>query len=196
MALDLRAALALAFAGFPAGVLDAGAVEQVLDYTLDRLPALYEKDAIPVEVFRAVRATGISEPRDLARRVHAVQAFREREEAAALAAANKRVANLLGKVESGHEFSEVSADLLEETQEKALADALRVVAADNRQALARGDYGTALTNLAGLRSSVDDFFDGVMVNADDAALRANRLNLLSQLRGQFLAIADISQLAG
>lgn len=193
--LDLRDALTMAKAAYPADLLAEDTVEQVLDYALDRLPALYESERIPIEVFRAVRATGGTQPLDLARRVRAVQAFTQREEAAALAAANKRVANILAKVDDAEAFSEVSANLLQEDAEKALVQALQSAASENHMALSRGDYATALANLAALRAPVDAFFDGVMVNADDPDLRANRLNLLHQLRGEFLAIADISQLA-
>lgn len=195
-ALDLREALSLAVSGYPEGVLTDDVVDLALEYALDRLPALFEAEQLPVEVFRAVRSTGVTEPLDLSRRVHAVQAFQQREEAGALAAANKRVANILAKVEGGQSFSEVSANLLELPQEKALQGALDSAAAANSSALGRGDYTSALANLAALRAPVDDFFDGVMVNAEDPALRNNRLNLLHQLRREFLAIADISQLAG
>jgi glycyl-tRNA synthetase beta chain len=193
---DLRAALSIAAAGFPPDVLAADTVDQVLEYALDRLPALYERDAIPVEVFRAVRASGVTVPVDLARRIHAVQAFRDREEAEALAAANKRVANILAKVAADHEFSEVSDNLLKEPAEKRLWDALRSAAAANLMALEANNYSEALSNLAALRSPVDAFFDDVMVNAEEPDLRNNRLNLLKRLRSEFLAIADISQLAG
>jgi glycyl-tRNA synthetase beta chain len=193
--LDLREALEQATAGYPQGVLGADTVETVIEYTLDRLPALYEREAIPIEVFRAVRATGVTRPLDLARRVRAVQAFSQREGGIALAAANKRVANILAKLESGHQFSEVCAHLLQEGPEKALYDALGSAAERAEQALGEGDYVAALESLASLRVPVDAFFDGVMVNAEDPALRNNRLSLLKNLRDQFLAIADVSQLS-
>lgn len=193
--LDLREALERAAAGYPQGVLSADTVAAVIDYTLDRLPALYEREAIPIEVFRAVRATGVTRPLDLARRVRAVQAFSQREGGIALAAANKRVANILAKLQSGHQFTEVSADLLQEGAEKSLYEALGSAGQRADEALGEGDYVAALESLASLRVPVDAFFDGVMVNAEDPALRNNRLNLLKGLRDQFLAIADVSQLS-
>jgi glycyl-tRNA synthetase beta chain len=193
--MDLADALGLAAANYPAGTLGDDTVATVLEYSLDRLPALYEKEAIPVEVFRAVRATAATRPLDLDRRVRAVQAFRSREEGVALAAANKRVANILAKLDADYAFVEVSADLLCEDEEKALNAALVAASRDAEAALAGGDYTAALEALAALREPVDAFFDGVMVNADDPALRNNRLSLLKALRDQFLAIADISRLS-
>jgi glycyl-tRNA synthetase beta chain len=175
-------------------VLAVDTVETVLGYALDRLPALYEADAIPVEVFRAVRATGVTRPLDLDRRVQAVQAFRGSEAGEALAAANKRVANILAKLDASHAFTDVSADLLQEEAEKGLFSALDAASADAEEALASADYTAALQSLAGLREPVDRFFDDVMVNDENPALRRNRLNLLKTLRDQFLAIADVSQL--
>ncbi|WP_116368478.1 glycine--tRNA ligase subunit beta [Parahaliea mediterranea] len=193
--LDLRDCLQLAAEQYPAGLLAEGTTEQVLAYMLERFRAWYEEEGIAVEVFRAVSATDPSRPLDIQRRVHAVHAFTQLPEAAALAAANKRVANILDKLEAGHNFTEVSADLLQQAQEKALADALSTVGADSARHLEQGAYTEALAALAALREPVDAFFDGVMVNADDNALRNNRLNLLNALRQRFLQVADISQLA-
>ncbi len=122
--------------------------------------------------------------------------FSARSEAEALAAANKRVSNILAKADSASIGSEVNADLLNEKAEIALFDALSSAAEANRSALGAADYDTALANLAGLRDGVDAFFDEVMVNAEDPAQRNNRLTLLAQLRSEFTAIADISLLAG
>jgi glycyl-tRNA synthetase beta chain len=126
--------------------------------------------------------------------VLAVHAFSQLPEAAALAAANKRVSNILGKLEAGHVFGDVSADLLQEPAEKALSEKLAALSERAGEHLAGGEYREALASLAGLREPVDGFFDDVMVNAEDQALRNNRLNLLKQLRDQFLEVADISHL--
>ena len=193
--LDLRAWLEKAVANYPDGVLEAGTAEQVFAYMIERFRAWYEEDAIPVEVFKAVAATGPVKPLDIHRRVHAVHAFSQLPPAEALAAANKRVANILGKLEQGHSFGEVSTDLLSEAEEKALYSKLGELSGSSNEALAAGNYNGALTALADLRDPVDAFFDKVMVNAEDEALRNNRLNLLKALRDQFLTVADISQLA-
>lgn len=192
--LDLRDCLALAAAQYPPGVIAPGSTEQVLDYMIERFRAWYEEEDIPAEVFRAVSARKPSRPLDIQRRVHAVHAFSGLPEAAALAAANKRVSNILGKLEASHQLGEVNTDLLVEPQEKALAEELAQLEAQVRGHLERDEYTEALACLAALRAPVDAFFDDVMVNAEDAALRHNRLNLLKALHDQFLQVADISQL--
>ncbi len=192
--LDLRDCLQLAAAQYPEGVIAEGAVEQTLEYMIERFRAWYEEENIPAEVFRSVSARKPSRPLDIQRRVHAVHAFTRLPEATALAAANKRVSNILEKLEAGHEFGEVNADLLQEPQELALSRQLAALTGISAQHLARDEYTEALACLATLREPVDTFFDDVMVNVEEPALRNNRLNLLKQLRDLFLQVADISQL--
>ncbi len=192
---DLRDCLLAASAGYPAGLLAEDTPEQVLEYMLERFRAWYEEEQISAQVFQAVSANKPSKPLDIDRRVHAVHAFAALPQASALAAANKRVANILGKLDAGHRFSEVSTDLLVEPAEQALAECVGQLQPRCEQLLESGAYTDALRCLADLREPVDAFFDTVMVNADDAALRANRLNLLKGLRDLFLQVADISQLA-
>lgn len=192
--LDLRDCLPLAAAQYPDGVIAAGTTEQVLEYMIERFRAWYEEEEIPVEVFKAVSARGLSRPVDIQRRVHAVHAFTRLPEATALASANKRVSNILEKLEEGHPFGEVSADLLCEPQEIELSRQLAALRETAQKHLDQDEYTEALASLSALREPVDAFFDGVMVNADDDALRHNRLNLLKALRDLFLQVADISQL--
>ncbi len=192
--LDLRDCLELAAAQYPAGVIAAGSTDKVFDYMIERFRAWYEEESIPAEVFKAVSARKLSRPRDIQHRVHAVHAFTALPEAAALAAANKRVSNILGKLDASHHFGEVSTNLLEKPQELELAAQLQSLAEVVRGHLEKDEYTDALACLASLREPVDAFFDGVMVNADDDALRNNRLNLLKALRDLFLQVADISQL--
>jgi len=194
--LDLAICVDLAIDGFADGILGADTKELVLTYLLDRMPALYEDENIPIEVFRAVRATGCTQPLDFTRRLRAVHGFSSRPEAEALAAANKRVSNILAKADAGTIGAEVSDNLLTDAAEIDLAKAITKVTDANRQALDRAAYDAALEQLAGLRTVVDRFFDDVMVNAEDPAQRANRLALLQALRREFLAVADISLLAG
>ena len=140
-----------------------------------------------------MRALSPTAPLDFDQRVQAVQAFRARSEAQALAAANKRVSNLLGKFD-GALPSSVDNALLHEPAEQALA---RAVAEAERAVLpmaAARCYREALEHLASLREPVDSFFEAVLVNAEDAAVRANRYALLAKLRGLFLGVADISVL--
>jgi glycyl-tRNA synthetase beta chain len=193
--LDLRECLDLAAQQYPKGVIADGTTEQVLEYMIERFRAWYEEENISTEVFRAVSARKPSRPLDIQRRVHAVHAFTRLPEAAALAAANKRVANILGKLEAGHPFGDVSTDLLQESEEKALSEQLTQLAKTSGDHLERDEYTEALACLASLRAPVDAFFDGVMVNVEDEPLRNNRLNLLKALHDLFLKVADISQLA-
>ncbi|MFV8818915.1 glycine--tRNA ligase subunit beta [Haliea sp. E17] len=192
--LDLRDCLDLAVDQYPAGVIADGTAAQVLDYMLERFRAWYEDEAIPAEVFRAVSARNISKPLDIQRRVYAVHAFSQLPEAGALAAANKRVSNILGKLEAGFSFAAVDRALLQEPAEQDLADSLDRLAQVAGEHLASENYRDALATFAELREPVDRFFDDVMVNAEDPQLRHNRLNLLKQLRDEFLQVADISQL--
>ncbi len=193
--LDLAKCLAQAVDGYPEGVIADGTAGQVLDYMVERFRAWYEEEAIPAEVFLAVSAKKLSRPLDIHRRVQAVNVFAQLPEAQALAAANKRVSNILGKLDDGHLFGAVDTALFAEPQEQALADTLATLGESARTHLGQGAYTEALTALAGLREPVDAYFDGVMVNADDEALRNNRLNLLKTLRDLFLEVADISLLA-
>ncbi|MGI6407978.1 MAG: glycine--tRNA ligase subunit beta [Thiopseudomonas sp.] len=167
-----------------------GLLTQVHDFVFDRLRARYEDAGIEVSVYQAVRAVHPDSPLDFDQRVQAVQHFRSLSEAEALAAANKRVSNVLGDTESG----QVQESLLAEPAEKALFAALQQAQQDVAPLAAAHDYTGILTRLAQLQQPVDAFFDDVMVNAEDSAVRANRHALLAQLRGLFLSVADVSVL--
>ncbi|BCR22487.1 glycine--tRNA ligase subunit beta [Aquipseudomonas alcaligenes] len=166
---------------------------QVQSFIFDRLRARYEDEGVDVAVYQAVRALEPTSPLDFDQRVQAVQAFRQLPEAAALAAANKRVSNILAKAE-GQLPAAVDAKLLEAGAEQTLAQAVAAAAQAVAPMAAARCYREALAQLASLREPVDAYFDAVMVNAEDAAVRANRLALLNQLRGLFLGVADISLL--
>lgn len=183
-----------AIAGNWPTALQANTKELLLNYLLDRFSAWYQDEHIAPTVFQAVRALNISNALDINRRVQAVHSFSQLEEAAALAAANKRVANILAKNDGDKVTAPVSANLLAESEEKALFDALNSKAQALKPLMAKADYQAALTELASLRPVVDAFFDKVMVMAEDAAVRTNRLALLKQLHGLFIGIADIAAL--
>lgn len=191
--LDLAEAIEFAIQQFADKVKAEGLGLQVHDFIFDRLRARYEDEGVDVAVYQAVRALSPTAPLDFDQRVQAVQAFRARSEAAALAAANKRVSNLLGKFDG--EVPEVVANaLLVEPAEQALAQAVFVAAQAVAPLAAARQYRETLEQLASLREPVDAFFEAVLVNADDAEVRANRYALLAQLRGLFLGVADISLL--
>lgn len=192
--LDLNSAIAVAIEQYAQQIsLAADLQAQVQEFVFDRLRARYEDEGIDVAVYQAVRAIGPASPLDFDQRVQAVQHFRRLPEAEALAAANKRVSNLLAKAEV-----EVSADidqaLLHEPAEQTLASAISEAEQAVAPLAAERQYSAALERLATLREPVDRFFDEVLVNAEDAAVRANRYALLARLRGLFLGVADISLL--
>jgi glycyl-tRNA synthetase beta chain len=194
VSLDLRPLLATAAVQL-AGKMDATrAANEVLEYTLERLKGYYQDRAIPADSVEAVLATGGTMPSDIDRRVQAVEAFRRLPEAAALAAANKRIRNILRKGGQDLAAQTVSPGLLVDPAEQRLSARVAEAALAVSPMQARQDYTGVLKTLAGLRPDVDAFFDAVMVMADDEALRRNRLVLLGSLEALFLSVADISVL--
>lgn len=191
--LDLADAIGVAVAQYGDKVKAENLSDQVQDFVFDRLRARYEDEGVDVAVYQAVRALKPTAPLDFDQRVQAVQAFRQLPEAAALAAANKRVSNILAKAE-GEVPAAVNAGLFAETAEKALGSAVANAEAEVAPLAAARDYRAALAQLAALRAPVDAFFEEVLVNADDSAVKANRYALLAKLRGLFLGVADISLL--
>ncbi len=172
---------------------NANAAEEVLEFLMARFRAWYQDKGISTDVILAVLARRPTRPADFDARILAVAHFRTMDEALALAAANKRVSNILAKVE-GELPTEIKPELLTEAAEQALAAKLAELQPQLAPLFAAGEYQQALTLLASLRDAVDAFFEDVMVMADDMALRNNRLALLNQLREQFLHVADISLL--
>jgi glycyl-tRNA synthetase beta chain len=168
-------------------------VGQVVDYALDRFSAWYADAGFSHDVFQAVRALNPSRPLDIDRRVKAVASFSHLVEAEALAAANKRVSNLLAKAD-GDISDRVDTSLFESDAESTLWQAIEAADAAIKPLLAVVDYQGALQHLASLRDSVDAYFDSVMVMAEDTGVRNNRLAVLSKLRQLFLKVADISVL--
>jgi len=191
--LDLRDLLSQAIAGHTDLSDNALLVETILSYMIERFRAGYEDAKIPAEVFMAVSAKSLSTPLDINKRVLAVHQFGQLPEAQSLAAANKRVSNILAK-QSDVKLPSLNEALLQEPAEKALAKAVAEKSKLVEPLFAQANYADALAQLADLRDIVDQFFDDVMVMADDEALRNNRLALLSQLRGLFFEVADISLL--
>jgi glycyl-tRNA synthetase beta chain len=173
---------------------EANTASAVVNYVLERLRAYYDEQGIGAEVYLAVHARRPTRPLDFDRRVKAVEAFRQLPEAQALAGANKRVSNILTKQGGDHIGETVDSNLLQDTAEKALADQLNQQAEKVLPLFNKGDYAGALSSLANLHDPVDNFFDAVMVMADDEAIRNNRLALLNRLHNLFLRVADISLL--
>jgi glycyl-tRNA synthetase beta chain len=188
--LDLVDIIAFSQQTFGNKLSNAKVAEDVLDFMLGRFRAWYEAEGYSVDVIQAVLARRPTNPSDFDRRVKAVAEFGKLDAAAALAAANKRVANILAKVE-GDIATVVNTALLQEDAEQALHSA---IVAEQAYQAGQHSYAEGLAHLASMREVIDNFFDKVMVNADDAAVRANRQALLKQLRELFLQVADISVL--
>ena len=192
---DLLDLLQVSAGQYAPEVKAAEAVSGVFDFMLERLKAYYLEAGFTVNQFEAVRERRPTRPLDFDRRLKAVVEFERLPEADSLAAANKRIGNILRKTEEPIP-DRFDPALLNETQEQALADQLTALESEVQTLIGQGQYTAALQRLAGLRDAVDAFFDAVMVMAEDAALRRNRLALLQQLRSLFLAIADLSRLQG
>ena len=168
-------------------------VREIYDFLMDRLRACFLEVGIRSDVYDAVRACNPGKPLEFQRRIQALNAFLTLPEAASLAAANKRIGNILRQ--AGHMQSlRVQDGLLREPAELALHVKLAELGEDARGLAHQGDYGGALKKLAALREPVDRFFDRVLVMAPDPTLRNNRLALLQHTRDAFLRIADISLL--
>lgn len=193
--IDLTALIETAAGAYPAPVRAADCGPELARFLLQRLRRHYLDNGVAPDSFEAVLAIGIRRPLDFDRRLRAVTEFRKLAAAESLAAANKRIVNILKK--SGAETRpRLDPALLRAPEERKLAESLERRRAELTPLLRQGDYRAALCRLAGIRPEVDDFFDRVRVMCEDEALRNNRLALLHNLRRLFLETADISRLQG
>ena len=190
--LDLEDLVKKSAALFGDKLTNQNVVADVVDFMLGRFRAWYQDEGIAVDVIQAVLARRPTRPADFDARVRAVSHFRTLDSAEALAAANKRVSNILAKADAA--IGEINLTACVEPAEKALAEAVLALRTEVQPLIAKGDYTAVLDKLANLRAPVDSFFDNVMVNAEDPALRQNRLAILNTLQGLFLQVADISVL--
>ena len=190
--LDLEDLVKKSAALFGDKLTNKNVVADVVDFMLGRFRAWYQDEGIAVDVIQAVLARRPTRPADFDARVRAVSHFRTLDSAEALAAANKRVANILAKAEG--DIGAIDVALCVEPAEQVLAQSVLSLAKEVQPLIAQGEYTAVLDKLAGLRQPVDNFFDNVMVNAEDAKLRQNRLAILNTLQGLFLQVADISLL--
>ena len=165
----------------------------VFDFMLDRLNAYYLDKGIHPDVLDAVLSTKPTRPLDFNNRLLAVDAFRQLAAAESLAAANKRIGNILKKVE-GQLPEEINENLFQETAEKNLYQTLTTLDDKVQTLIDQTKYQEALTELSALRETIDKFFDEVMVMAEDEKLKNNRIALLNKLHGLFIQVADISKL--
>ena len=186
--LDLVALCAEAVKLYGDKLTHSNVADDFMTFMNGRYQAWFQEEGISIDIVKAVQAVNPTRPLDFYRRARAVLAFKALPEAAALAAANKRVSNILAKRDSKESLTDLDPALLQQDEEKALHHALTPLQ------IGEGDYEQRLLALASLKEPVDRFFDNVMVNVDDVAIRNNRLALLSLLQQLFLAIADIGEL--
>jgi len=191
--LDLSQLINIAATQHDKNINASAAETAVLDFMLDRLNAYYLDKGIRADVLDAVLSTKPTKPLDINNRLLAVDTFRQGTDAESLAAANKRIGNILKKVK-GDLSTKVDESLLQEDAEKDLSETLTQLNDNVQDLIDNRKYQDALAQLSTLKNSVDKFFDDVMVMADDEALKNNRIALLNKVHGLFLQIADISKL--
>ena len=193
LVLDIPQLLVESAGLFPAEIKAEDAVEPVYQFMLDRLKGYFSDQGISTDVFDAVVAIRPAQPYDFSQRIEAVNQFKKLDAAESLAAANKRITNILKKIKTDLPV-QINNELLKEKAEKNLAQQLTAVIDKISPLLAQAAYTEALTELSTLREVVDTFFDDVMVMVDDEALKNNRIALLNQLHSQFMQVADLSAL--
>ena len=192
--LNLWELLQFATQGFGKTLTAENVTIDVFDYVIERLRVWYQSQGVPFGVVDAVLTTDNYNLHDIANRINAVKLFVKLPQAQALAAANKRVRNILNKNTNGSQLPPINDALLSEQAEKSLLLAIADKIDQCEPMLQKGDYQNYLTTLATLREPVDIFFDQVMVIADDEAVKNNRLALLLSLRQLFCRVADVSKL--
>ena len=189
---DLLACIEASLAEFGSLETDPKTAEKVFEFMLERFRSWYSDEGIPSNVFQSVMEIKPRKPHDFAKRIQAVSSFVQLAESAALAAANKRVSNLLVKVDAASLSTKVSEALLIDDAEKILFQQLRDKELKTAPLFNSGNYTSGLAELAQLKDSVDGFFDNVLVMCDDKSVQNNRIALLQRLRNIFLKVADIS----
>jgi glycyl-tRNA synthetase beta chain len=191
--LNLDDLLKQAAASFDKAIKASDAIQSVIDFIFERLRAYYQDKGITPDVLDAVTSLSAYRPVDIDKRIKAVNHFRKLPEAESLAAANKRIGNILKKV-NGKIPVKLDPALFEISEETVLFDLINSLSDDIDPLLAESNYEKTLQHLARLRQPVDNYFDKVMVMADDTKVRNNRIAMLNQLHSMFLKVADISRL--
>lgn len=191
--LDLTALINESISLFGDKLVNENTADNVLDFIMGRFRAFYQEQGVAVNVIQAVLAKKPSAPLDFDKRIKAVSFFGELPEAETLAAANKRVGNILAKFD-GQLYEGFKAELATEEAEQDLATIFNAVSLKVAPLMTEKNYQAALNELAQLKTPIDTFFDCVMVMSDDEAVKINRLTLLNEIRESFFAIADISVL--
>lgn len=191
--LDVQQLLIEAQAAYPQNLMQADTSTQVFDFMLERLRSYYQDQGVGYDVVDAVLACRPTSPLDADHRIRGIVAFRDQPDFISLASANKRIHNILKKTEENFPASPEPAHF-NEAAEKQLYDQVQTVMSHTGPLVKQGDYHSTLQHLATLRSTIDNFFDTVMVMVEDEAVRKNRLAFLQTVRSLFLQVADISRL--
>lgn len=191
--LDIVVLTEIAKAQYGHKLTNDNVVQDVVDFLFARFRATYQANGYSVELIQSVLDRRPTKPVDFEKRIQAVAKFQTLPEAAPIAAANKRISNILAKVK-GEISADIDASLLQEPAEIALSEILRSLELNLSPLFEKLDYESALFELATLRAPVDEFFDNVMVMAEDQAVKQNRLAILARLRNLFLQVADVSVL--
>mgnify|MGYP000669103083 FL=1 len=194
MDLDLMACIEASLQGFESIEVASDTAEKVFEFMLERFRSWYADEGISSSVFQSVMELKPRKPYDFNKRIQAVSNFSQLEEAAALAAANKRVSNLLDKVDATSLSTDIDETLFDGEAEVLLFQQLQAKELNTTPLFDVGNYTAGLAELAQLKDSVDGFFDDVLVMCEDEAVQKNRLALLQRLRAIFLRVADISYL--
>ncbi len=192
--LDLRELIEFTTKQYAEKLENRDVICQVLEFIFERLKPWYQDQGVSLDVLASVAALNIFNPYDIHMRIQAVQHFKNLPEAASLSVANKRVSNILAKSDKAIQAQQINAQLFEHDAERALVAKLAEKQKTVSTFSANHNYTEVLAELAGLREPVDNFFDNVMVMAEDQERRENRLLMLKQLRELFLNVADIALL--
>ncbi|MBL4819820.1 MAG: glycine--tRNA ligase subunit beta [Gammaproteobacteria bacterium] len=190
--LDIRFCIEKAVEPYKDLTANSDVANEVFNFCLDRFRFWYQDEGIPAEVFQSVMVLRPTNPVDFDIRINAVNHFNKLPEAKALSSANKRVANILSKLDQNIDQLTLDTSLLTDTAEKVLAEDIRLNELDVAPLFESRKYQQGLEKLSGMKDNIDTFFDEVLVMADDPIVRNNRIALLSRLRGLFLQVADIS----
>ena len=191
--INLRKCLEASAELFPRDLHATKAVDEVSEYINDRYRAYFSDRDIPIDVINSVLANNPTHPNDVAAKVKALVEFRKLPNAQALAVANRRIRNILKKIDHS-EINQIDSSLFKEDAENNLHLALEKMSNDVEELFAKHEYEQALNTLANLRKPVDDFFDDVMVMDKDETLKANRIALLAKIDSLFMQVADLSRL--
>ena len=191
--LDIVVLAEIAQAQYAKKLTNVNVVQDVVDFLFARFRATYQANGYSVELIQSVLDRRPTKPVDFEKRIQAVAKFQTLPEAAPIAAANKRISNILAKVK-GEISADIDPSLLQEPAEIALSEILGALESTLSPLFDKNDYQSVLFELATLRAPVDEFFDNVMVMADDPAVKHNRLAMLMRLRNLFLQVADVSVL--